>query len=219
MSLVQDAYLLCKDASVGRDESHNYSHSLSVVKNALDILAREEAVYSTDDVKVVAILHDVADYKYDKTGYWKQRIMEFLGAYYGASRDDVWQAIDTISYSKEKQHGTKWYENVIGNPYWVGVRNIVSDADKLEALYSVGAIRCTQYGEKALKDKSISVTPELLLTHLNQHVIDKLGTLYTYFRTEYGISLATAGTSGLSCAVARITLNYIENKHLFAGLE
>lgn len=37
-----------------------------------------------------------------------------------------------------------WYKSLFNDPYWISIRDIVSDADKLEALYEVGAIRCLQ---------------------------------------------------------------------------
>jgi HD superfamily phosphodiesterase len=215
MAMLEEAYLLCKHASADRDESHNYDHSLRVVANAMEILSYESNAYQSDDVKVVAILHDVADYKYDEAGHWKDRIMQFLDKYYPSCKDDVWQAIDTISYSKEKKHGARWYERVITSKYWIEIRNIVSDADKLDALYTIGAIRCAQYGIKELTSRSVEVTPALIVDHLNQHVIDKLGILYKYFRTTYGQEAAIEGTSQLCCAVSNITINYINDKPLY----
>lgn len=200
---VSDAYALCQKACQGRDESHGYDHSIAVVKNAWSLLDPNSV--SIDDISFVAILHDVADHKYDTDGCWKGRVKSLIEEHYGRCADDVWLAIDTISYSKEAKNGMRWYESCFNDPYWLTVRNIVSDADKLEALYAIGAKRCLQYGAKAHP----GATDKELIQHLNQHVLDKLSSLHKFFRTDAGRTCALEGTAELFRAVSDFTLQYL----------
>ena len=50
-------------------------------------------------------------------------------------------AIDAISFSKEKKRGTLWWSENL-DARWLEWRDVVSDADKLEALGVIGFNRC-----------------------------------------------------------------------------
>ena len=50
-----------------------------------------------------------------------------------------------ISFSKENKQGMRHYSDSLG-PNWTLVRDVVSDADKLEAIGESGLVRCWEFG-------------------------------------------------------------------------
>jgi len=132
---------VCKD----RDPSHGLEHMQRVRDNALLICQMMEVTdeHMLSDVSLVALLHDVADHKYDKDGSLTEKIRMFL------VRNDIdpvpiLSCIGAISFSKEQKNGMRWFEKEL-EPRWVQIRDIVSDADKLEAIGLVGVRRCLDY--------------------------------------------------------------------------
>ena len=65
-----------KNMTDGRDESHDYNHMLRVKRFACE-LASEEFTDLTDII-VVAMLHDIADSKYDIIGTQRILLKEFI---------------------------------------------------------------------------------------------------------------------------------------------
>lgn len=161
----------CKD----RPPSHGVDHMRKVRDNALWILQNMEDANkpSALHVSTVALLHDVADHKYDPDKQLAAHMREFVSRT-GLETDQVMACIEAISYSKEKQKGMRWFQSGDGettpllNDYWVRVRDIVSDADKLEALGFIGGERCLQYAEEKGHHGKDGVL------HLLQHMQDKL---------------------------------------------
>lgn len=189
---------------VGRDSSHGYQHMLQVTYNALIIFEQlqklsDKLVYQDlIDVIVFAMLHDVADYKYDVDGKLEQTVIKFID---DLCKDEIhpfhklWVLINNLSYSKEKKAGGYHkLPEVSTFPYRINrVRDIVADADRLEAIGKIGAERCIEYGrhvypnmtEKELKDK------------VKEHAEEKLYKLpfpdengYRYIKTIPGIIMA-----------------------------
>eukprot|EP00939_MAST-03C_sp_MAST-3C-sp1_P003107 g3107.t1 len=178
-------------AHVKREPHHGFEHALRVLKNSQTI-----AESSFDkDILVLALLHDVLDHKFDDVD---EKLFESLlekiypGKENEQKRNLMNRTIDTISFSKEKKKGMKWYESFLdGNKEWIFRRNVVSDADKLEALGHVGAARCyaTQKHFAALAGGPSDA--ETLLEGVVQHCHDKLFILQTkYMRTPKGVELA-----------------------------
>jgi HD superfamily phosphodiesterase len=137
-----------KEVCAGRPPSHGLEHMKLVRDRALVIRSRlpineQPAAY---DVALIALLHDVADHKYDHDGQLRAKVLEFLEAGQLHS-GTVMACIDAISFSKERALGMRWYTATL-EPYWVQIRDIVSDADKLEALGAVGGQRCLEYAEE-----------------------------------------------------------------------
>lgn len=208
MSILEKAASLCKESTINRDESHGYLHSQKVAKTV------KHKFHGDTNMILVAWLHDVADHKYDQTGEWQQRVKEFLNEQQVADPTAAWNAIEAISFSNEIKLGTKYYEKIL-SPYWLHVRNVVSDADKLEALGAEGAIRCAQYGESVLKMKNTHYTQQDVIEHLNQHVIDKLARLYLYFRTDEGMKEALVATGELTAKVAEMNLKHLSGLDIY----
>jgi len=163
-----------REACKGRDPSHGLEHMQKVRDNALLIHrmmghqteTKTEIRPTVSDVTLVALLHDVADHKYDKDGTLNEKIREFLVSR-DIDPDPVMACIDAISFSKEHRNGMRWFEKALG-PYWTQVRDIVSDADKFEAIGVVGIQRCLEYGAAQGYAGSDAVR------HLLSHMRDKL---------------------------------------------
>lgn len=192
-----------EESCKGRDPSHGHSHMLTVVLNALKILEAEKNTISKEYqekilkyVMIVAWLHDVADYKYDKDGILKNKVFKFLKSI--VSEDEtilIIKIIDHISYSKENKaivSGTpiNFYE-ILGD-IGTTVRDIVSDADKLEALGKIGFDRCVEYQKHYYKEKHNSDIPyDWLKKKVHEHSNEKLLRLKDEFmRTNYGKQMA-----------------------------
>lgn len=178
------------DATEGRPPSHGLEHMKKVRDNALEINRQLDQPTTAYDVSLVSLLHDVADHKYDPDGQLREKTIRWLYSNH-TNGDTVMKVIDAISFSKEKKLGKRWFEAETDgtgtglSPYWVKIRDIVSDADKLEALGNVGGERCVQYAEEH------GITGHDATMHLFQHMLDKLLLLKDeYIVTEPGKKMA-----------------------------
>jgi len=146
------------------------------------------------DVMIVAWLHDVADHKYDFNGNLNTKVFDFLNDLTNHDEEKTryyMNIIERISFSKENKcilmkQELDWME-VIGEKGCY-VRNIVSDADKLEALGKSGLVRCIEYNrERYLEEHKVEVSNEELISEVRGHAKDKLLRLKDFFiRTEPG---------------------------------
>jgi HD superfamily phosphodiesterase len=173
------------------------------------LIASLEGVAAPEDLRDiarVAMLHDVADHKYDLDGTLEPRVRAFIAAelYPGDAEGAAmaWASIDAVSYSKENKRGMRYFAATLG-PRWTRVRDIVSDADKLLAIGEDGLERCWHY-QLELRDGAIArataaraaagsdadapdmaipapITPEELVADVVQHAHDKLLRLSTEF--------------------------------------
>ena len=178
----------------GRDESHGWEHVQEVALNALHI-ARCENINNDRDTTIIvvsALGHDIWDHKYVDPRL--ERIikrmfntdLQSLGIL-AADRDLITRIIDCISYFKEyemRKNGESFDLEVPEEK----LRNIVSDADKLEALGKVCIRRMIEYEIK----KKNSTALEDHVFHIKQHCNEKLYLLIDqgYFKTETGKMLA-----------------------------
>ena len=145
------------------DSSHNWEHAVKVYINSLIITEPE---YNDDLLMVSSLLHDVCDHKYSQCIPETQlhsKIRTLLDDVQSKIAIDI---IDNISYSKQ----IKGLRIRPSSPY-DHYLDIISDADKLEALGNIGLERAIQYtisiGGKVpedviqhCKDKYIRLLPE-----------------------------------------------------------
>jgi HD superfamily phosphodiesterase len=165
-------YNICK----GRDESHGYSHMKQVMLNSMIIYHGERMnnPYIKNLCKVVAWLHDVADHKYDVNNQLENKVKCFLSKYFPEDSDLILNIIQRISYSKEVKNGRADWLAVLGE-IGLAVRNIVSDADKLEAIGEIGINRCIQYSkDQYRKSKGVDIPLDILYAEINNHANEKL---------------------------------------------
>lgn len=192
MSIDQRCSLFVKEICKGRDSSHGYEHIHAVMRNSLMIYKGEKI--ENEEIKelciVTAWLHDVADHKYDRNGVLKERLLQFLKMNYSHNQKLSLDIIDRISFSKECGNKEDW-ELILGEKGLL-VRNIVSDADKLEALGTVGIERCIEYTKETYRKKyNKEISREELCQEVKKHAEEKLLRLKDEFiRTKTGKKLA-----------------------------
>lgn len=192
----------------GRDESHGAVHMAMVTQRALEIF-RQEQKYGdkltfVDLINVVvgAMLHDVADHKYDPTNQLAEKVQNFIKQLCVENVNvfpELWTIINTLSFSKEKKAGG--YEEIrqqhmLGFPVYIHrVRYIISDADRMEAIGKIGAERCIEYTKETNPMAPLSKLQE----NVGQHAKEKLYRLpfpweemngYCFFHTRTGREMA-----------------------------
>lgn len=217
------------DVCAGRDESHGHGHMLKVALNTLEILA---AGSYTDTDWCIAIacawLHDVCDHKYDPDMVLDDQVRSFIDSLFGDSNLTtlIVGIMYHVSFSKEDRHYKKggtsdtldamWTQELVydGKAY-VHIRNIVSDADKLEAIGRIGVIRCIQYSiEKNYpdyhtmdQDQKDDVIPKVIGL-LVKHCDEKLYRLKSGFiRTQKGYDMAVPLHNEMVDAVLYVSNN------------
>lgn len=115
--------------------SHDFSHTMRVYKNALEI-AKEYPGVDIELVSLSALLHDVDDYKYFATKD-NENAKQFLQSQNISEEKiaEICGIINEISFSKNQ--GRK--------PSSLGAM-IVQDADRLDAIGAVGIARTFSFG-------------------------------------------------------------------------
>lgn len=169
-----------------RDKSHGIEHAKAVTSNALWISKN----YDIEDeyVYVTAMLHDLADHKYDVE---MDVVYQCLYDIYEDKDicNKICDVIKCISFSTEKKNGKGWYKDYLEKKYpqdyqiLIELRNIVSDADKLEAIGRIGIDRCIEYSKKHLKIEK----EEEIIKEVKKHCQEKLFKIYEeYLMTPIG---------------------------------
>jgi len=177
----------------GRDPSHGHAHMQTVAQNALEIYLQFTGNHANLRLVLIAAwLHDVADHKYvseDPTLLLKlEGFLDRLSREEGDPElaKEVKLVIDHISYSKENRlrkerfggNHVDW--EMILPAHLIEVRDIVSDADKLEAIGMIGVERCLHFA----KVQDPNVTEREAVHHLIEHAQEKLLRLKDeYFKT------------------------------------
>jgi len=139
-----------------------------------------------------AIVHDICDKKYVDVHVGLQKIIEALKqeGLSATMRISIATIIQNMSYSDEKKKG---YPDHLGK--LKTARDIVSDADKIDALGEVGIKRCRQTCLKLFPQMST----EEIEKNVVEHAKEKLVKLMPYFiRTEHGKELAKSGHDVIS---------------------
>jgi HD superfamily phosphodiesterase len=165
-----------------RDPSHGFDHMAAVCDNAIRIMAgmelTDKQIYNTT---IVAWLHDVADHKYDKNGRLAAAVKRFLHTIVPAADIDyIMKCIKFVSFSVEARLGRDHFIKVLPAE-WLVVRDIASDADKLEAMGLAGIERCKSYARHQMQDSPF--TPQQLFV---KHYIKVLSRLPKYMHTPIG---------------------------------
>lgn len=189
ISDIMNTISLCNELTAEYDESHDVNHHIDVFFHSINIYL--DLKHTIENIELIlphilyaSLLHDTIDYKYPKDLAQKQKRIE---EYLENNMDDKWLdvkwIIDNMSYSKEAKYGYPIHNN---NMIQLA-RDIVSDADKLEAIGEIGIVRCTQFG-KVLHPNASN---EEILKLVVQHCHDKLLKLKDeYIRTEPGKRMA-----------------------------
>jgi uncharacterized protein len=176
-----DLLIFVKKNTEQFDESHNYQHAISVYINA--IIISKNTPYNKRVIMYAAMLHDVCDHKYSEAMPFEELekfIHEKLNneeAFY------VIEIIKNVSYSKE----IAGKRSVLPEPY-NHILDIVSDADRLEAIGYTGISRCFKY----TKSKNYKLDDNKIMDLVIHHCFEKLLKLYkqNYIKTDVGRKIA-----------------------------
>jgi uncharacterized protein len=166
------------------DDSHNHVHMAQVVKNSFQILEHDSTTREmqlkypeiTSLVLIVAWLHDVRDHKYPNS-ISEEHLRTFIDEISNQT-GIILDIIANISFSKE----AKGLRKTFCEPYQT-VLNVVTDADRLEAIGAIGIVRC----ETFTRERGGTV-PEDVVIHCHEKLLRLLPD--GYFKTDYGKQLA-----------------------------
>lgn len=159
------------------DESHDIKHALAVFMNAVEIAKNDYPGFNDDILLFACLLHDVCDHKYPDS-IDKYTLESFIRSMLPEKKAQVViDVINNISYSQE----VRGLRKTLPTPYNI-YQDIVSDADKLEALGEVGLNRCITF----TKQRGGHVPDDVII-----HCHEKLLRLKDHFiRTPTGKRLA-----------------------------
>ena len=173
-----------KTICVGRDDSHGHAHMKAVAETTRFII-QKDWLYEGDSIVVLldaitaAWLHDVADHKYDHDGTLEQRLNAF-GTVNISNYNEIKHVIKYVSFSTENKAilaGTPLNFPAILGAYYSQIRDIVSDADKLEAIGSIGIQRCVEYTTHT----NPTYTHAQVISDVKKHADEKLLRLASQF--------------------------------------
>jgi HD superfamily phosphodiesterase len=132
----------------------------------------DESGNLTLDAITAAWLHDVADHKYDHDGTLEQRLDDF-GFANILNYEEIKNVIKYVSFSTENKAiiaGTPLNFPEILGAYYSQIRDIVSDADKLEAIGTIGIKRCIEYTTHT----NPTYTQTQIINDVKKHAHEKL---------------------------------------------
>lgn len=182
-----------KKVCAGRDDSHGHAHMKAVAEMTRHLIQEDhidESGWLTLDAITVAWLHDVADHKYDHDGTLEQKLDDFGAANNIGNYEEIKQVIKYISFSTENKAilaGTPINFQAILGAYYSQIRDIVSDADKLQAIGKIGITRALMY----TRDSNPTYTDAQVIVDVRKHADEKLLRIATEFmRTPTGRMLA-----------------------------
>jgi uncharacterized protein len=160
------------------DSSHDVHHAIAVYRNALDIAKYDYLFLNTRILMYACLLHDVCDHKYDHSLSKEDRNAFIQNQLVNPVESQcVIDVIENISFSQE----VKGLRKTLPFPDNM-FQDIVSDADKLEAIGQVGLDRCIAFTIA----KGGKLPDEVI-----QHCHDKLLKIKdNYMRTPRGKELA-----------------------------
>ena len=171
-NFIQDAYLKCNkfvaETCKNRKYSDGHNHMERVADLALNIVKNDNFDFTKEEINIIIIcawLHDVNDHKY----YYEkneQKLNDFLEKYFKKNKNLIINITERVSFSREEKCGTEdWLEKL--GKRGILMRNVVSDADKIDAL---DIWRCKSYNEETYPD----MKEEQTIKNVIQHCDDKL---------------------------------------------
>jgi uncharacterized protein len=149
-TIIQKALKFAEEDSSKRDPSHDFFHIQRVLKISI-FIAEKEAIKddSLEIIKLGAILHDIADYKYNPN-MSAQNSESILSKFFKEESypkekaDKVISIVNRLGFHKELEENQP--------PIFVELA-VVADADKLDAMGAFGIARAFSFG--AIKNRSI----------------------------------------------------------------
>lgn len=180
------------------DDSHSYNHIRRVRKTALSIYKKhrhEDDIQKIREmkfdpkliIKIASLIHDAYDHKYvdQKKGEQIKNILRNAMELDGLDVSDislVFDIVENISFSREKS-GLKDDLEV-----FEVLRNIVSDADKIDA---INVERCREFAIQKMISNKEEFNDKIINEKVYKHILEKLILLKDeYIYTDYGKKLA-----------------------------
>lgn len=204
-----------------RNDSHGIKHVIAVTKKALEFSKKLGLNYNEKKlVRKIGLLHDSYDHKYvTDNERLKRRINNDLRKQ-GCSEYEIkiiHMIIEDISFSKEKKERNKRNINKkiisFSDAKLQLIRDIVSDADKYEAIAEEAIDRMIQYSNENNLIKSNKYSNKWYEEHINNirnHCNEKLFILVSddYIRTDIGKNISRCKEMKLRILVSNDKLLY-----------
>lgn len=164
------------------DKSHDIHHAIKVFNNAIKIIDSMEIDYERDVITWASMLHDVCDHKYHNC-ISKDKLFQFIKVNLGEFKANrIITIIDNVSYSKE----ARGERTTLPYPDYIYL-DVISDADRVEALGYIGIKRCEEYTIAKLGINNLDIIKKEVIKHCHE----KLLKLFPdYFKTPLGKELA-----------------------------
>lgn len=211
-----------------RDPSHGKEHAERVSLISIIIFDNE---YKFDKsllpaLYITAYLHDANDRKYEIDGNLTKQMYQFLCKMWQQykivaynvdgskvrSGDEfaniILKVIEYISFTKEDDALTNGspinYQAILGT-WGLTLRNIVSDADKIDSLGNIGIVRCSTYTRMNWKSKNIEFTEDDVRVEVQRLFDMRFNRLVKEFlRTKTGMRLATPMLEEMRLGILKI---------------
>ena len=193
MNIQEDIKNIAEKYYKSKDKSHDFNHILQVVKWC-DILTLKYNLDSKETLiaLTIAYFHDSYDHKYYnkvEISKIKKNIIDDLIKLNFNMHDinNIILVIDNISFSKELKNRKLGINMDLGEIQ--KIRDIVSDADKLESLGINGIIRMIYYENEKLSKLNLKKSEyiNLQIDHIIEHSQNNLFKLVSdnFIRTTY----------------------------------
>ena len=173
--VIKNIMSIVREKLEGEGSGHDWWHIVRVYNNAIDI-AQKEGNADLFEIKLIALLHDVADHKFGYTDEDRRKIITNILENENVDRgviESVVYACNNMSYkSGTNIHKLETRES-----------RIVQDADRLDAIGAIGIARTFAFGGH--KGREI-YNPESEKEHTVYHFYEKLLLLKDLMNTESG---------------------------------
>ena len=173
--VIKNIMSIVREKLEGEGSGHDWWHIVRVYNNAIDI-AHKEGNADLFEIKLIALLHDVADHKFGYTDEDRRKTITSILENEDVDRgviENVVYACNNMSYkSGTNTHKLETIES-----------RIVQDADRLDAIGAIGIARTFAFGGH--KGREI-YNPESEKEHTVYHFYEKLLLLKDLMNTDSG---------------------------------
>lgn len=153
-ALLKDLFISCGEGSI-----HGIEHAEKVLLNASEAISFLEpetlSLRNKNSILLAALLHDADDSKVFPGSKEQENAKKILNTIHYPYVEDVLEMIDLVSF---RENGVNVVYAGVKLDYW---KFIPRDADRIEALGTIGVARCIGYGSLCGRPLYDSNTPRL----------------------------------------------------------